>query len=417
MIAAWMLFATIVGALLVAAAIAAEPLVAARGLPRRAVWTVTLMLAVVWPAAIGLAKVLLPEARDTPIALSPFTISATRASEYWRRAPTDVTRRIDAVLLAGWLAATLLLLVRLAAGRRSLERRRQEWDADSIDGVPVRLSTDVGPAVVGLRPMEIVLPRWALSLDQPLRALVLRHEEEHRLARDPQLLLLSAIALALMPWNLALWWHARRLRLAIEVDCDSRVLRAHPRRERYGLLLLAIAQRRDAAPHLAPALSEPVSQLERRIDAMSPTTITRTRFVASAFIAIAAVAVACSVESPTRGPDPRATGAQPTFAPAGTKFFEFQVERRATPLPNNRGPRYPDALRAAKVEGEVLAQFVVGPDGRVDIGTFKVLRSADPRFTEEVKSALVDFRFSPAMVGNKPVRQLIQMPFQFSLGK
>ena len=69
------------------------------------------------------------------------------------------------------------------------------------------------------------------------------------------------------------------------------------------------------------------------------------------------------------------------------------------------------------MEGEVLAQFVVEPDGRVDIRSFKVLRSPDPRFTEAVKEALENFRFSPAKVGDKSVRQLIQMPFQFSLSK
>src|SRR5881628_3003138 len=79
----------------------------------------------------------------------------------------------------------------------------------------------------------------------------------------------TAIAVALMPWNIALWLQARRLRLAIEMDCDARVLRVHPSPERYGLLMLTIAQRRAVAPTLfAPMLSEPTSQLERRIIAM-----------------------------------------------------------------------------------------------------------------------------------------------------
>ena len=32
------------------------------------------------------------------------------------------------------------------------------------------------------------------------------------------------MAVVLMPWNLPLWWQWRRLRFAIEVDCDARVL-------------------------------------------------------------------------------------------------------------------------------------------------------------------------------------------------
>src|SRR3954468_627315 len=108
-----------------------------------------------------------------------------------------------------------------------------------------------------------------MTLDAPHLALVLRHEEEHRAARDPYLLFASAIAVALMPWNLALWLQAKRLRLAIEMDCDARVLRAHPSPERYGLLMLTIAQRRSIAPLMfAPMLSEPATNLERRILAM-----------------------------------------------------------------------------------------------------------------------------------------------------
>ena len=141
---------------------------------------------------------------------------------------------------------------------------------------------------------------------------------------------------------------------------------------------------------------------------MSARRVTRTRLFAAALVGLVAVAIACSVESPTRGPDQRLTTAGPTAVSPNQRFFEFQVERQATPLPGNPAPRYPDGLRAARVEGEVLAQFVVGPDGRVDVSSFKVLRSSDPGFTEAVRLALPNFRFSPAMVGDRSVRQLVQ---------
>src|SRR6184192_1709688 len=37
-------------------------------------------------------------------------------------------------------------------------------------------------------------------------------------------------------------------------------------------------------------------------------------------------------------------------------YFEFQVEKQVAALPDNPRPRYPDMLRSANVEGEVLAQ-------------------------------------------------------------
>src|SRR3954468_12275737 len=139
-----------------------------------------------------------------------------------------------------------------------------------------------------------------MTLDAPHLALVLRHEEEHRAARDPYLLFASAIAVALMPWNLALWLQAKRLRLAIEMDCDARVLRAHPSPERYGMLMLTIAQRRSVAPTLfAPMLSEPTTNLERRILAMRSTTrhVARATVYGGSMLAFATLLFASSLQS------------------------------------------------------------------------------------------------------------------------
>ena len=107
----------------------------------------------------------------------------------------------------------------------------------------------------------------------------------------------------------------------------------------------------------------------------------------------------------------------PTRLPENETFFDFQVERQATPRPNNPAPRYPDALRQANVEGEVMAQFIVTTDGTADMSTFKVLRSTDDGFTEAVARALPNMKFYPAEVGGRPVSALIQMPFVFDLTK
>jgi protein TonB len=98
-------------------------------------------------------------------------------------------------------------------------------------------------------------------------------------------------------------------------------------------------------------------------------------------------------------------------------FFEFQVEKQVQPMPNNPAPRYPDMLRSANVEGEVLAQFVVDTTGRADMSSFKVLKSTHDLFTNAVKSSLPNMKFYAAEVGGRKVKQLVQMPFQFNLTK
>ena len=98
-------------------------------------------------------------------------------------------------------------------------------------------------------------------------------------------------------------------------------------------------------------------------------------------------------------------------------YFEFQVEKQVVPAPGNAPPRYPDMLRSANVEGEVLAQFVVDTTGRYEAGSFKVLKSSHDLFTNAVKAALQNMKFYPAEVGGRKVKQLVQMPFVFSLNK
>ncbi len=98
-------------------------------------------------------------------------------------------------------------------------------------------------------------------------------------------------------------------------------------------------------------------------------------------------------------------------------LFEFQVEKPVTALPGGPTPRYPDILRQAGVEGEVLAQFVVDTTGRAEMGSFKVLKTSHELFGTAVKNALPGMRFIPAEVGGRKVRQLVQQPFAFGIGK
>lgn len=145
----------------------------------------------------------------------------------------------------------------------------------------------------------------------------------------------------------------------------------------------------------------------------------RVRPVALGAATLAAVAVACAVESPTR-PN---TAAARTTAPkpaapnvAAQPYFEFQVEEPATLLAPP-DVRYPAALRTAEgggITGDVLAQFVVDTTGRVDPATAKVLRSTHPAFTAAILAVLPALAFHPARAGGRAVKQLVQLPFRFT---
>ena len=97
-------------------------------------------------------------------------------------------------------------------------------------------------------------------------------------------------------------------------------------------------------------------------------------------------------------------------------YMEFQVEQAVRKIGGD-APDYPPSLKDMGVTGKVLAQFVVGENGRYEPGSLKILESSNPAFTAAVKQALPGMRFSSAQIGGKKVSQLVQMPFQFNLAR
>ena len=164
-----------------------------------------------------------------------------------------------------------------------------------VAGVSARIAPTAGPAVVGLAPSEIVLPAWLLDRPDAEQRLVLAHETEHVRAGDPWLLVLACAAVACMPWHPALWFAFGRLRLAVELDCDRRVLKRGVPTSDYGSLLIDLSALRRTLPSAMPAFSCNGSYLERRLVAM---TSRRARFalarrIGGGLLAAVALATAC----------------------------------------------------------------------------------------------------------------------------
>lgn len=451
MVAAWMTYALLVGAAIALAALGAERLLAPRGVPRRFVWSAAIALTLLAPVVALLRPATAPAAMSRDVVLlAPVRVVAGIPSLVL--GAQAHLAQADRILLAGWALTSVLLLLRLALASRALAARRQAWRRARVDGRLVLLADDMGPSVVGALDPAIVLPRWILALEPSLRALVLAHEEEHRSARDVLLASAGALLTALLPWHLALRWQVARLRDAIEMDCDARVLRRHPDVRRYGTLLLTVAQRASVIPatRAAVALVEPATTLERRIRSMrAPRLASRSQLLIGTALLVGGTIAACSGDAPTRQatvlPEasapaarivksplvvdapaspgaplaPDAPPAPPAPAPArtGGAFFEFEVNRQVMASPGSGGPRYPRALRDAGVEGEVILQFVVDTSGRAEMSTVKAIRSSHADFTAAVVAHLPETRFSPAEVEGRKVRQLVQMPFSFMLNK
>ena len=190
---------------------------------------------------------------------------------WWARVET-----YDSTINRLWLSASALLVLwglasasRVAHVIRRSRRARGGASARAVvDGVSVVVTDSVGPATVGFWRSSVLVPRWVLALPGVQRQYVVRHEDEHRRAHDAHLLFVASLPLILMPWNLALWWQLRRLCLAVEMDCDNRVVSALGDANAYGELLLKVAQATSRGPRLQPALLGRVGTLERRLMAL-----------------------------------------------------------------------------------------------------------------------------------------------------
>jgi protein TonB len=94
-----------------------------------------------------------------------------------------------------------------------------------------------------------------------------------------------------------------------------------------------------------------------------------------------------------------------------------QVDRQVHLVDGSPAPRYPNALRVAGVEGQVVAVFVVNERGRAELGSLRFTSSDNALFEAAVRDALATLVFAPAEVGGRKVRQLVQMPFVFRLSR
>ncbi len=127
----------------------------------------------------------------------------------------------------------------------------------------------------------------------------------------------------------------------------------------------------------------------------------------------------------SRGPDTDPVGASPSPAvdlesliDQQSVFNADQVDRRATlDTANELHLQFPPSLFAAGTPGLVIAEFIVDTAGKIEDGTLGIVSSTDPLFTSAVRSALNSASYIPALKAGKPVRQLVQQPFQFTPGR
>jgi len=77
--------------------------------------------------------------------------------------------------------------------------------------------------------------------------------------------------------------------------------------------------------------------------------------------------------------------------------------------------KFPRMMQQANLEGNVLLQFVVEPDGRVKRRTIEIMSATHKAFEAPAKDMIQRCLFRPGKVGATSVRVLVQMPVAFVL--
>ncbi len=365
MIAAWMLEATVVALLLAGGAAAAQRVLGLyRGTGLRWPWAGaiagTLAASVLWlvPGALhgaGSAASTAAVSRTAVIPTAPFYLPPVPAS-------------VEHALVAGWAVASMLLAAVLALSFVRLMRERRACEDGVVAGARVSVSESLGPAAVGLWRPRVVIPRWVLSLAEPAQRAIVAHEAEHQRRRDPALLIAGLAAVVLMPWNVGLWLAWRGLRLAVEFDCDERVLARGVERGDYAELLLGTLEHTRSSWLPTAAFTRP-SGLGARVEHMlRPRPRRRAMKVALGTLAAAALVVAaCDAPAPSRivKPSARTVATQVAPAKAGPLFIIDGVQQtnvQVTPQGQLAGLS-PDRIKSIEVLKGQKATEEYGPKG------------------------------------------------------
>ena len=344
MIVAWMLYTIAVTLLLLAGATAAEYVARAVRAPTRAVWAAAMVVALglsaraiivgldtrretlasasnaVVRAGVGtldgteFAAALLPRDMDPPGLMSRVlgaaratVVALGRLEQSGARVDPSRFDRWNGMLVGLWMAASTIVLSLLFASLIRLRRIERRLTTRTVSDHPVLVSHDLGPAVLGVLRSRVVLPEWVLTLPGRERDAILAHEREHAAAYDPALITAAMFVVALQPWNIALWGLIGRLRVALEADCDRRVLDTLRENDGrwYGRLLILVYERTTLGPSLGIGFVARPSNLERRINRI----VLRPRMISmggvtSLFVSAMLVVTACRASAPVRQEQP-----------------------------------------------------------------------------------------------------------------
>jgi TonB family protein len=353
--------------------------------------------------------------RAEPAAVAGIWFAAAAAARVPSVGPAyiPVVPLLSAIVVAG-IAARLMWLgmgyLRLCRWRRAAcplgthHAAIEPLRAAVHSPVAVYVSSEVAaPVTFGLRHAAVLLPvRW-LDLDLSLQSAIVCHEFLHVRRRDWGFHVAEEITRALGWFHPAVWWLTAEIRLAREQVIDRRVVRLTGARRPYIEALLAFARVPADSPAAAAAFSSK-RHLASRISSM----FEEGSMKKSRMIVFLASITLCLVAAGT----------------LAIRVFPLQAQDRQVHRVSEPGviapkvlskvdPNYTPEAKDAKVEGTVVVDLEVHPDGRAH--NIRIQQPLDPGLDKSALDAVSAWRFQPATKNGKPIAVKATIEINFKL--
>jgi TonB family protein len=270
--------------------------------------------------------------------------------------------------------------------------------------VEVYLSAVVrAPVTFGLRPAVVLLPERWLDLDPSLQSAIVCHEFLHVRRRDWGFHVAEELIRTLAWFHPAVWWLTAEIRLAREQMIDRMVVRLTGARRPYVEALLAFANVGRVTAAAPPAFSSSHHFKQRISSIVEEVSVKKSRLIVS----LAGITL-CLVAAGT----------------LAIRTFPLQAQDRRIHRVSEPGviapkvlykvdPNYTQEARDAKIEGTVVVDVEVHPDGKAH--NLKVERTLDPGLDQKALDAISAWRFQPATKNGKPIAVEATIEINFKL--
>jgi hypothetical protein len=100
----------------------------------------------------------------------------------------------------------------------------------------------------------------------------------------------------------------------------------------------------------------------------------------------------------------------------GEVYIESEVDTPVARDPSSAAPAYPEYLEETRVEGFVIAEYIVDTLGRADSTSLHIEIATHPAFVESLRAALPHMHFTPATLNGQKVRERVRQEFVFKIG-